>query len=188
MKSHLSVDCVILVTKPGERREQASLIRRSCLLLSIVVVCLLAYAYEQAFAADFPGRGSKSLWMEANKQYNEGIDLDKRRLFNEAIGKFQAAIRIYPYDSDFHNYLGVDYMKKGDLKSAEAAYRESIRLKENDWRSWSNLVSVLFFTKQYQKARVACDRSLRLNPPEPDRERLENALKVLDKKIQSAAP
>lgn len=117
-------------------------------------------------AREFPGKGSQIDWAHACAIYDEGATLRRAGRNAEAIAKYEEAIKLYPYDADFHHNLGLAYKKLGKLENAREAYLAALRLSPNDWDTWCNLGSVLFDLKNYDDAKKAFNRALSYNPPE----------------------
>lgn len=163
------------------------MLNRSLKLLCwvLVIACIgnnLVLADNIVADGGFPGRGDYQSWKTANVSY----DLATRQLeslkFDKAIDLYKKAISIYPYDPDYYTNLGLTYKRKGDFPLAEQTYKRAISVKET-WDAWANLANVLKKQEKFVEARSAYLSSMRLNPPEEVRVKLERDLHGLKGKV-----
>lgn len=152
---------------------------------SILALPVLAYKHGA-----FPNRGSRQAWEHALHEYNDGVaDRDARR-FEDAIKKFNAAIGIYPYDSQFYLGLGSVYDVRrapGDLAKSESACRKAIALNPSDWWPWNDLAEVLYLQNRKQEAVTIFEKALRLGPPTKNAAVIEDNLRQIKSELNSRA-
>jgi tetratricopeptide (TPR) repeat protein len=98
------------------------------------------------------------------KEFEAGVKADGRGDGDAAIRHYQAAIRQAPDFYPARNNLGVTYLKKHDLKAAEAEFRQVIELNRNSSQGYLNLGNVLYLTLRNEEARETLQEGLRKEP------------------------
>ena len=93
-----------------------------------------------------PGDYEKRFPKKAVKEYEKGLESEKKGEKGKAIEYYQAALKIAPDYYPAHNNLGVLYLGKPDFKSAEEQFREAVRLDQNEAQAYFNLGNVLMLT------------------------------------------
>src|SRR6185437_3920862 len=59
---------------------------------------------------------------------NEGVELLSRGKVNDALARFQEAVKLNPEDEDAHYNLALALARKGDRKAAQKQYLEALRI------------------------------------------------------------
>jgi tetratricopeptide (TPR) repeat protein len=98
------------------------------------------------------------------KEFEKGVDADHKGDADDAI---QHYVRALSYSPDFypaHNNLGSLYLGKSDFKSAEAQFREAVRLDQNDAQGYFNLSNVLMLTSRIPEAESTLVAGLQRRP------------------------
>ncbi|MGA7851053.1 MAG: tetratricopeptide repeat protein [Terriglobales bacterium] len=101
---------------------------------------------------------------KALKEYDKGLDAEKKGEMDAAIGHYEAALKIAPDYYPAHNNLGSLYLGKSDFKSAEDQFREAIRLDQNDAQAYFNLSNVLMLTNRLPEAQTTLAAGLQRRP------------------------
>ena len=109
-----------------------------------------------------------------------------------AILQYLAAIRIDPSDASAHRNIGVAYLRKGDIKAAEPALREAIRLAPDYTKARLSLIEVLAQKQDWDKSLTEITQALRMNRVEFVTVQLESFLPAerdgfLHSKLEAAA-
>jgi tetratricopeptide (TPR) repeat protein len=84
--------------------------------------------------------------------------------FQEAIGHFNEAIRIYPEYAEAHLNLGVAKERQGLWKEAIDHYSEALKLKPDYAEAHNNLGNVYALQKSFELARKNYSEALRIDP------------------------
>jgi tetratricopeptide (TPR) repeat protein len=100
----------------------------------------------------------------AVKEFDKGVEADKKKKIDEAIRHYEKAISIAPDFYPAHNNLGTTYLTKSEFKLAQAQFEEAIRLRQSDAEGYLNLANVLLMAKSYEDALKNVDEGLRRNP------------------------
>jgi tetratricopeptide (TPR) repeat protein len=93
--------------------------------------------------SDYRGHFPKN----AIKEFDKGVQADKNKRRDEAIGHYEKSIFLAPDFYPAHNNLGSAYLGKADFKSAQAHFEEAIKLNQSDAEAHLNLANVLLMTK-----------------------------------------
>ena len=109
-----------------------------------------------------PGDYEKRFPKKAVKEYEKGLESEKKGEKGKAIEYYQAALKIAPDYYPAHNNLGVLYLGKPDFKSAEEQFREAVRLDQNEAQAYFNLGNVLSGGRDYVSDRSAEAAGFRL--------------------------
>ncbi len=107
---------------------------------------------------------NKSFPKKALKEYERGLDAEHKGRQEEAIVHYEGALKIAPDYYPAHNNLGSLYLSKSDFQSAEAQFRESVRLNQNDAQSYFNLGNVLLLTGRFTESEAVLADGLRRRP------------------------
>jgi tetratricopeptide (TPR) repeat protein len=111
-----------------------------------------------------PGDYEKRFPKKAVKEYEKGLESEKKGEKGKAIEYYQAALKIAPDYYPAHNNLGVLYLGKPDFKSAEEQFREAVRLDQNEAQAYFNLGNVLMLTGRFQEAETTLATGLQRRP------------------------
>jgi len=111
-----------------------------------------------------PGNYNKRFPKKAVKEYDKGLEAEKKGKTDEAIERYRGALKIAPDYYPAHNNLGSLYLGKGDFTSAEAEFREAVRLDQNEAQAYFNLGNVFLLTKRYTESESVLDAGLQRRP------------------------
>lgn len=114
----------------------------------------------------FPDVGSEEDWQKADKLYKEANELYSNGMVAPALAKLLEGLKIYPYDAQHFNLLGLLLIENKDMPGAERAFRESARLSPRMWAAWDNLGRTLWTQKRYSEASFAWRKSMACKPPQ----------------------
>jgi len=101
---------------------------------------------------------------KAVKEYQRGVDAEHKGKREEAIAHYEGALKMAPDYYPAHNNLGSLYLSKSDFHAAEAQFRESVRLDQNDAQAYFNLGNVLMLTGRYTESEAVLEDGLRRRP------------------------
>jgi Flp pilus assembly protein TadD len=111
-----------------------------------------------------PADYNKRFPKKAVKEFERGVNAEHKGERDEAIAHYEGALKIAPDYYPAHNNLGSLYLGKSDFKSAEAQFRESIRLDQNEAQAYFNLGNVLMLTGRYAESEAALEAGLQRRP------------------------
>jgi Flp pilus assembly protein TadD len=111
-----------------------------------------------------PADYNKRFPKKAVKEYERGVNAEHKGERDEAISHYEGALKIAPDYYPAHNNLGSLYLGKSDFKAAEAQFRESVRLDQNEAQAYFNLGNVLMLTGRYTESEAALAAGLRRRP------------------------
>lgn len=157
----------------------------AALLVALALIAAPCSEVRADFGGKFPGKGDNLTWQKANILFDEGNVFFNSNRLDQAIAKYKEAIAVYPHDSEYHNYLGLSYKKKGEMKLAEESLRQAIALNGSVWSSWSNLGSVLKHQHKLAEAKDAYSKSLQFNPPAKNKVLIQQNVTALEREIHA---
>jgi Flp pilus assembly protein TadD len=111
-----------------------------------------------------PADYNKRFPKRALKEYERGIDAERKGNHDEAIAHYQSALKIAPEYYPAHNNLGSIYLSKADFTSAEEQFQEAVRLDRNDAQAYFNLGNVFLLKGRYSESEVAVSAGLQRQP------------------------
>src|SRR5207237_2973893 len=100
----------------------------------------------------------------AVKEFDRGVESDRKGNREDAIVHYQNAIKMAPDFYHAHNNLGSDFLAKADLQSAQAQFEDAIKLNQSDAQAHLNLADVFLQMKQYDQGLSAVQEGLRRDP------------------------
>lgn len=103
----------------------------------------------------------------AVKEFDKGIDADKRQKLDEAIRHYEKAISLAPDFYPAHNNLGSAYLAQSNFTGAQTQFEAALRLNQSDAEAHLNLANVLLLTKKYDDALINVEEGLRRAPTSP---------------------
>jgi tetratricopeptide (TPR) repeat protein len=101
---------------------------------------------------------------KAVKQYQRGVDAEHEGKREEAIARYESALKIAPDYYPARNNLGALYLGKSDFKAAEEQFREAVRLDRNEAQAYFNLSNVLMLTHRIPEAETTLALGLQRRP------------------------
>jgi tetratricopeptide (TPR) repeat protein len=136
---------------------------------------VLAFAVTAWFQVE-TWRNSFSLWTHAlevttdnDRAYNGlGAELGNRGKIDEAIGKFQEAIRINPSFADAHVNLAVALSLQGKVAEAIPHYAEALRLQPGHREARNHYAEALERVGRLDEAAQQYRLSLQMDPSQPE--------------------
>jgi tetratricopeptide (TPR) repeat protein len=111
-----------------------------------------------------PADYNKRFPKKALKEYERGVNAERKGDHDEAIAHYQSALKIAPEYYPAHNNLGSIYLSKADFKSAEEQFQETVRLDQNDAQAYFNLGNVFLLKSQFTDAEAAVASGLQRRP------------------------
>jgi len=133
-----------------------------------------------------PADYNKRFPKKAIKEYEKGLDADRTNKRDEAIGHYEAALKIAPDFYPAHNNLGSDYLSKSDFAGARKEFEEAIRLNQNAAAAYFNLSNVCLLTDQLPDAQKFLAEGTRRQPNSALRYFLLGSLDMRGGKLQEA--
>ena len=111
-----------------------------------------------------PSDYNKRFPKKAVKEYERGVDAEHKGERDQAIAHYEGALKIAPDYYPAHNNLGALYLGKSDFKSAEAQFRESVRLGQSEAQAYFTLGNVLMLTGRYTESEKVLAAGLQRRP------------------------
>ena len=111
-----------------------------------------------------PADYNKRFPKKAVKEFERGVNAEHKGERDAAIAHYEGALKMAPDYYPAHNNLGSLYLGKSDFKSAEAQFRESVRLNQNEAQAYFNLGNVLMLTGRYSESETALEAGLQRRP------------------------
>lgn len=103
---------------------------------------------------------------------NHGASLLQKRVFQDAVVEYQAAIDLLPREADFHMGLGLAYLGSRDADRAVEALRRAQELNPKETRVYRLLGEAYYHQGDLTQALMAWGEGLRLHPGDPELEGL----------------
>jgi tetratricopeptide (TPR) repeat protein len=133
-----------------------------------------------------PGDYNQRFPKKAVKEYDKGLEAEKKGEKDKAIGHYEAALKIAPEYYPARNNLGALYLGKSDFKSAEEQFREAVRLDQNEAQAYFNLSNVLMLTGRIPEAETTLAAGLQRRPDSAFGNFLQGCLYVRTGKLAEA--
>ena len=133
-----------------------------------------------------PADYNKRIPKKALKEYERGVNAERKGNHDEAIAHYQSALKIAPEYYPAHNNLGSLYLSKADFKSAEEQFQETVRLDQNDAQAYFNLGNVFLLKGQFTRAEAAVSSGLQRRPDSAFGHFLQGCLDVRTGKLPQA--
>jgi tetratricopeptide (TPR) repeat protein len=153
----------------------------AALAVLTAVVSLPPVHAIDADSHEFPGKGSRAAWEEANGYYAQGLRMTQTNKVDESIALYKRAIAIYPDDPDFQINLGVALEDKGNYKEAETVLNHALTLAPQNWTVPYNLGNVMYMQKKYQDCVNFWSKALTMNPTAHFKQRMEQNIAQVSK-------
>lgn len=101
---------------------------------------------------------------KARKEFEAGVKAAERGNPGQAIKHYEKTIELAPAFYPAYNNLGYQYLSQGDLKAAERAFLEVLKLKEADPAACFGLGNVLLQTERHAEAEKTLQQGLEQDP------------------------
>jgi len=101
---------------------------------------------------------------KALKEYERGLDAERKGKGDDAIAHYRDALKIAPNYYPAHNNLGTLYLSRSDLASAEEQFQDAVRLDQNDPQAYFNLANVFLLKGQYKESEASVTSGLQRQP------------------------
>lgn len=101
---------------------------------------------------------------KALKEYERGLDAERKGKGDDAIAHYLDALKIAPNYYPAHNNLGTLYVSKSDFASAEEQFQAAVRLDQNDPQAYFNLANVFLLKGQYKESQSSVTSGLQRQP------------------------
>jgi len=111
-----------------------------------------------------PDDYNKRFPKKAVKEYDKGLDAEKKGEKDKAIEHYETAVKIAPEYYPAHNNLGTLYLGKSDFKAAEEQFRAAVRFDQNEAQAYFNLGHVLILTRRFPEAETTLAAGLQRRP------------------------
>ncbi|MBI3474819.1 MAG: tetratricopeptide repeat protein [Acidobacteria bacterium] len=98
------------------------------------------------------------------KEFDQGVEAEKKGKTNEAILHYEKAIRYSPDFSPAHNHLGSAYLSLQKFGEAESEFAAALKANQNDSQAHFNLANLLLLTKRYDQASTEIEEGLKREP------------------------
>lgn len=116
--------------------------------------------------------------------FEEGQKLFAQQKYDEAIAKYEEAIKLSPNSAVGYNLLGMAYRFKynaeRDPSSREKeidAFKKSIECDDTYWVAYVNLGATYYYIGKKKEAASLFEKALKLYPENPEKEELEKMIK-----------
>lgn len=128
----------------------------------------------------FVSRSGQQAQLEnlAQRQLSSALELFTEKKYDEAISTFKRAIALAPLSStatNAYDYMARSYLMKEDVKSAIAAYEESLRGDPTNAGTYASLGNIHVTQGDMEKAKAAYLQAVRLDPSSANRYSLGQA-------------
>ena len=103
-------------------------------------------------ALQFPGKSSKTSFLQACEICQQGIRLQKAGRNQKSIELFKQAVRTYPDGASFHYNLGLAYANQNDLKNALPCFKSATKLAPDFVEAYNNISEIHFQQRDFKAA------------------------------------
>lgn len=97
--------------------------------------------------------------------------------YENAVNHYQELLRLYPKNEDYHFNLGVAQMNLGHLNDAIYHFESVIKLNAKSSRSYINLATIYNREQKKDKARLALEKAIAIDPLDESAQYMLKALK-----------
>jgi tetratricopeptide (TPR) repeat protein len=127
------------------------------------------------------------------KEFQKGVDADRKGNPGEAIEHYQKALEYSPEFYPAHNNLGVDYLSRQNFDAAQSEFEAALKANQNDGQAYFNLANVFLLTRHYEQAQGKIEQGLQRRPDSAFGRFLEGSVyartgkaELAEKSLQSA--
>jgi tetratricopeptide (TPR) repeat protein len=106
----------------------------------------------------------RSFPKKTRKEYEKGLDAEHRGKIEEAMERYEAAIKLSPDFYPAHNNLGSLYQSQQDFERAQSEFEAVLKANQNDPQAYFNLANVLLMTQRYSNAERQIREGLQRQP------------------------
>jgi Flp pilus assembly protein TadD len=125
-------------------------------------------------------KDTKKAKLEANTSLNEGDKLRVANQLDQAVQKYQKALRAYPMEADIYKNLGGTYAQMGKFQEAESTLKQGTKLFPKEWLMWNNYAVVLLNLNKKEECKAAIKQAMSCHPPSDKVEEMNITLKTLE--------
>ncbi|CAL7948476.1 unnamed protein product [Xylocopa violacea] len=119
---------------------------------------------------------------EATKHKNEGNILVQQQKWSKAVGCYNEAIKLFPYDAIFYANRALCQLKLDNFYSAESDCSAAIQLDGTYVKAYHRRATARMNLKQYKEARKDLEKVLKLEPSNKEAKlllnQIENKIKI----------
>ena len=101
---------------------------------------------------------------KAKKEYDKGRELEKKQKWDEALGKFQKAVELYPKYAVSWLELGRLQRQKGDAASARQSFHQALAADPKFISPYQEIAELAVADRQWQELLETTAEILKLNP------------------------
>ncbi len=184
----------LIAAKLAVRRWSATSFFEVVVLSKIAVAALFAsvIAFGPALNADaqkgvgvkvhdgITVKDTKKAKLEANTYLNEADKLRVANQLDQAVQKYQKAMRTYPMEADIYKNLGGTYAQMGKFQDAETTLKQGTKLFPKEWLMWNNYAVVLLNLNKKEECKAAIKQAMACHPPADKIEEMNITLKTLE--------
>jgi tetratricopeptide (TPR) repeat protein len=98
------------------------------------------------------------------KEFEKGVDADRRGKTDEAIEHYEKALSDSPEFYPAHNNLGSAYLSRQNFEAARSQFEAALKGNQNDAQAYFNLANVLLLTQRYDAAEREIEEGLQRRP------------------------
>ncbi|XP_076750206.1 RNA polymerase II-associated protein spaghetti [Xylocopa sonorina] len=121
---------------------------------------------------------------EATKHKNEGNIFVQQQKWSKAVGCYNEAIKLFPYDAIFYANRALCQLKLDNFYSAESDCSAAIQLDETYVKAYHRRATARMNLKQYKEAKKDLEKVLKLEPSNKEAKlllnQIENKMKILE--------
>jgi tetratricopeptide (TPR) repeat protein len=93
------------------------------------------------------------------KIFAEGVEASRAGKYDDAIAKFQEALKTTPDCFDCYNNIGFAYAEKKDYANAEAAFKKALELKPDYAQAYLGLANLYNAQRRFDEAKAASQQA-----------------------------
>jgi Tfp pilus assembly protein PilF len=123
---------------------------------------------------------------KARKEFDSGVEADKKKKLPDAIKHYQNALAIAPDFYPAHNNLGIDLLSLKQYEQAQAQFEAAVKVNPSDASAYFNLGNLFYLTNSFATAKDWVDRGLSRQPDSALGHFIEGALFTQAGKLHEA--
>ncbi len=104
-----------------------------------------------------------------NEYFEEGVMLYKKKIYDEAVKKYEAVVALSPNDADSQFNIALCYRNLNKIKKAQAAVLCAVKVRTNWSTAWKLAANLFYKQQMYIEAEQACCRAIATNPAKEHR-------------------